>query len=365
MVSLAPNPMPSYQYHFVVLARWPGRYDYLDKSLDCIRLRPLRDSEGWLSGQSIVYYRVVRGLPGKRPDLPSHALYWTSIACLLWDDAEPGLLDPEQQQALLDWLHWGGQIILSGPDTLDTLRGSFLEPYLPATAAGTRDLTAADLQPLQRWASNDGTSKSLRPLKPVKPWTGVKLQKHPAARFLPATDEETCELLAERTIGRGRIVVSAFRLSGADLTEWPGWDGLFNSCLLRHPGRSFQETKSGQLQVVWRRPRRVPAAAGCPAGIAPAAVYARCRYAVRRLRRRRVPRRCRQRMKSPRRWGPEDFEATGRPRTFRRTTRRRGRAWPPGTTSVPWPTPPARVSATPPGSRCPTGRSSFGWWRST
>ena len=76
----------------------------------------------------------------RRPALPAHANQWTSIACVLWDDASPAALEPAQQQAMLDWLHWGGQLILSGPDTLDTLRDSFLAPYLPALRAGARKL---------------------------------------------------------------------------------------------------------------------------------------------------------------------------------------------------------------------------------
>ena len=74
--------------------------------------------------------------PGSRLPLPSQALLWTSIACVLWDNVDAAALDSQQQQALLDWLHWGGQLILSGPDTLDALGHSFLAPYLPATAGG-------------------------------------------------------------------------------------------------------------------------------------------------------------------------------------------------------------------------------------
>ena len=40
---------------------------------------------------------------------------------------------PSNNRRLVDWLHWGGQIIISGPKSLDLLRGkTFLGPYLPA-----------------------------------------------------------------------------------------------------------------------------------------------------------------------------------------------------------------------------------------
>jgi hypothetical protein len=181
--------------------------------------------------------------PLKRPLLPSHSLYWTSIAYVLWDDFDPNLLDLDQQRAMLDWLHWGGQLILSGPDTLETLRGSFLGPYLPATAAGTRAITADDLSPLSPWSG-----RQEKPLNPIHPWTGVKFQKHEQARFLP----DTGDLLVERNVGRGRIVASAFRLFGSELTRWPGYDNLFNACLMRRPARHFAAKADGSaLTISW------------------------------------------------------------------------------------------------------------------
>ena len=64
---------------------------------------------------------------------------------MLWDEVDPGeLFTPEQERALVDWLHWGGQLIISGPDSLDLLKGSFLEPYLPATSGGPRTIAADD-----------------------------------------------------------------------------------------------------------------------------------------------------------------------------------------------------------------------------
>ncbi len=46
----------------------------------------------------------------------------------------------------MDWLHWGGQLMVNGPDSLDLLKGSFLEPYLPATSGGSRKISAGDLR---------------------------------------------------------------------------------------------------------------------------------------------------------------------------------------------------------------------------
>jgi len=252
--------MPSYQYYFVVLARWQDRYGYL-AALPSTRY----PADLKVKDAGDPYYRIVL-LPGdRRPTLPSHALLWTSIAYVLWDDAEPQSLAPEQQRAMVDWLHWGGQLILSGPDTLDALKESFLGPYLPATSAGTRELTEADLAPLATWAVGRGK----RPLAPVRPWTGVRLRKHAEAQYVPGTGQ----LLAERRVGRGRIVVSEFRLSGRDLISWPGWDSFFNACLLRRRPRKFHAGEMAQVQVRWaggdsndfeNRMRMFDAAEVCP-----------------------------------------------------------------------------------------------------
>ncbi|MEE9602427.1 MAG: hypothetical protein V3V75_03915 [Thermoguttaceae bacterium] len=228
--------MPSYQYHLVVMARLPERYGYL-KNLDTVRYSLDSMSIDAARGP---YYRITLMSSEGRSMLPSNSLAWTSIACVLWDDAEPDRLDPLQQQSMLDWLHWGGQLIVSGPETLDTLRDSFLSSYLPATASGVRELDRTDLAELQHWSGG-----SVRALEPARPWTGVELDKHAEAQFLPHTNQ----LLAERRVGRGRIVVSAFRLCGRELSSWPGFDGLLNACLLRRPARRFKDDNQAGVVV--------------------------------------------------------------------------------------------------------------------
>ena len=189
------------------------------------------------------YYQVVSMSASRRPSLPSNSLYWTSIAYLLWDDFDPAQWDVDQQRALVDWLHWGGQIIVSGPDALEQLHNSFLRPYLPASVEKSRTFAAEDLAELQYWAGEVGL-----PPRPVRPWPGAQLKKDPRAEYLPYTGD----LLVERPVGRGRIVVSAFRLTGPELTGWVGYDSLFNACLLRRPARKFvADQESGDVRFHW------------------------------------------------------------------------------------------------------------------
>src|SRR6478736_6540196 len=124
-----------------------------------------------LTETALRYYNVVEPALTKPVALPSSMLAWTSIAYLIWDDVDPSLLSPEQQQAVVDWLHWGGQIIISGPKSLDQLRGkTFLGPYLPALPGDPISITADQLKNLNAtWSKKLEDRTPTRPLTPVNP----------------------------------------------------------------------------------------------------------------------------------------------------------------------------------------------------
>jgi hypothetical protein len=139
--------MPDFQYYFVVLARDPDNYSFLKRTSS---VNP--PSEERQDASQRVHYRVLlpklqEGLP---TPVPTHPLTWTSTAYVLWDGALPSRLSPEQQQALLDWVHWGGQLIISGPRSLDDLKGSFLEAYLPAEKVRSLEFTGDDFDELNQ-----------------------------------------------------------------------------------------------------------------------------------------------------------------------------------------------------------------------
>ncbi len=229
--------MPSYQYHFIILARVPEQYGFLN-NLHSVKPFNVKDIDNRIQP----YYRVTQIRTDRRAQLPAHVLLWTGIAYVLWDDAAPSALDTDVQQAFVDWLHWGGQLILSGPDTLDALKGSFLEPYLPASSAGERKIGPDELAEINAFAA-----KTVRKLAPVRPWSGIQLLKHPQAQFVP----QSGNLLVERRVGRGRIVASAFRLGDRELADWPGADEFFNAFLLGRPPRRFAQDQEARLKVAW------------------------------------------------------------------------------------------------------------------
>jgi hypothetical protein len=219
--------LPDHQFYFFVLSRDPDRYGFID---ELYSVKP--PTSEMSSGLGDHYYRILLPRINNRTPLPSNPLCWTSIAYVLWDDLPPTVLSPEQQRALVDWLHWGGQLMVSGPGSLDLLRGSFLEPYLPASGGEALEMTAETLAEFNRqWTVKPAE------LKPTRPWSGQKLLPHAQATVLVRGGGEP--LLAERRIGRGRVVVSAFRLNQRELAQWKSFDGFFNACLLRRAPRRF------------------------------------------------------------------------------------------------------------------------------
>ncbi len=230
------SPMLAHQYHMVVLAKTPARYTFL-KSLYSVNAPFSGFEPELLIGSTLPFarqYRVVTPKLDGPPPLPEAPLCWTSVAYIVWDGVDPDTLSPLQRTALVDWLHWGGQLIISGPDSLGLLKQSFLDPYLPASGDGAVTLSAAKLAPI----SDTYTAGKRRPLplQPATPWSGVRLAKRPGAAPTPGCGD----LVVERPVGRGRVVVTAFQLAERDLLNWSsGAENFFNAALLRRPGRKF------------------------------------------------------------------------------------------------------------------------------
>jgi hypothetical protein len=245
--------MPSYQYFFVVLAKEPNRYTLL-KTLDSVAVPWDGESESD-DTEDPLHYRVV-SLPVERTILLSdNPLTWTSIAYVLWDEVDPKLFTPQQGRALVDWLHWGGQLVVSGPDSLDLLKGSFLEPYLPATSGGSRKIAADDLDELNRnWLI--GARAAGEPLAPKAPWSGIELVTQLRKDEVDLLGDSTGGLFVERSVGRGRIVVSAMQLSERELVNWKsGFESLFNGGILRRPQRVYRPGYYGELTLAWADPQ--------------------------------------------------------------------------------------------------------------
>jgi len=239
------SAMPSHQYFMLVLAREPSRYAFL-KITDSIRA-PYEDD----SGAAFPHYRVVLANGNKPLPLPPNVLAWTSVAYVVWDEVNLDRVTPAQQEALVDWLHWGGRLIINGPDSLDALRASFLAKYLPVDPGERTTVDAARLDEFSEYWGERDDGADLKPIKPARPWSAVALKPREGAVALPGSEG----LFYERAVGAGSIVASAVQLGQRDLVNWPGFDGFLNGGLLRRPGRQFRVEQDGTwvgLQSHWK-----------------------------------------------------------------------------------------------------------------
>ena len=231
-----PLMMP-YQYHIVVLTKEADKYGYFNV-IDSVSIPYNQDSVSKVPN----FYTIVRTRPDIEPiSLPRQSLYWTTIAYVVWDDLDVDQLDADQQQALVDWIHFGGQLILSGPDSLDQLANSFLADYLPATIKSSRNLNAQDFESINKhWALKDKNLNQDRKiiLDDGSPIIGVDFDVHPAANFVTNTGK----IAVERQVGRGRIVATAFSLKSKPIINWRSYQSFFNAAILRRPARKFGET---------------------------------------------------------------------------------------------------------------------------
>ena len=210
------------------------------------------------------YYRLV--LPGE-PDklaLSPHPLTWTTISHVIWDGLPPDALTVSQQQALLDWLHWGGQLIFTGGagQAYPLYHESFLGPYLPGEPTGqTVALKEADLRPLsqsypppastlipqgddplamQRFPEPHQAGRVYLAPVPIRPPSNKPVYLsvlRPAAgsSTVPLGEASPHLLAVERRVGRGRITMLTINPVEPVLASWPGLDTMVRRVVLRRP----------------------------------------------------------------------------------------------------------------------------------
>lgn len=211
------------------------------------------------------YYRLVIPTEFESLFLAPHPLTWTTISHVVWDGVSPDLLSVGQQQAMLDWIHWGGQLILPGGagQSFALFQESFLGPYLPAEATGeTIKLDAVDLselskayrpplhsQELERQAQDlaQGMSAKLQmfatgyePSDSIAPALNravyfVGLRPREGSSEIPVGGASKRVVAVERRVGRGRITMLALDPSDPAIVAWKGLDTFVRRVVLRRP----------------------------------------------------------------------------------------------------------------------------------
>lgn len=248
-----------HQMLIVFLARNPNDFAHWTKMHALLPSSGDRDPQ---ATEKQRYYRLVIPQDPDKPLVSPHPLTWTTISHVIWDGFDPESLNTAQQQALLDWLHWGGQLVITGgaAPSFAALQDSFLGPYLPADPAGENTMMeAADLAPLAadyrppQWPEENelvlGNDNGPRPPPirykepvaiqpaPKRPvfFAGLRPREEAGAIGLPVGDRADRLLGVERRVGRGRVMMLSFSPNDPALASWPGLDTLVRRLILRRP----------------------------------------------------------------------------------------------------------------------------------
>jgi hypothetical protein len=222
--------LDGYQYDLVVVSRDLSRHTFW-RGLDCIVWRRADD----LQENRIVPHRIV---DIKEEELSSHfpnrLATMTSISHIVINDASLSVLSQEQQAALADWLHFGGSIIINGPEAVGSIENSQLKEWAPLinTSEGEwSEESQADLDAswtIHRVGKERVRFQSDRKIPILK---GTLAEN---ATWVPMLEG----LVAERLIGQGRVVMTTFPLTDAAFLRWPSYSSLIHNAILRKPHRT-------------------------------------------------------------------------------------------------------------------------------
>ncbi len=241
------NAMKEHEFQLTVVSPQTLGYEYLS-SLDAVSWR----GDELMTEERILSYVVSLVKPvDNQYAFPHSMLTMTAMAVLVWDDVSVDQLSSDQQQAIVDWVHWGGQLIISGPSSWSRLQNTFLSPYLPANTAQSVELDTQSFKQLsQTWVTLDKIAPGERePLEIVGTAVGgLRFELNERGAWLPGSGE----LVAEAAVGRGRIVVTAFPLREQRIYRWKYFSSFLSTGLLRRPARTVKfNAENRSLEQVW------------------------------------------------------------------------------------------------------------------
>jgi len=227
------NVMRSGEYFFVILTTRPERFATFQVA-DWVQAPT--DSEALVLPPK--NYRIVFPRTAGLLSLPETMLDWTSTAVLFWDDVSASEMTAEQRRALVDWLHFGGRMIVNGESKASELAASELGPLLPISVDAMVSLDTDAMSELIEKYSVPGDDSKL---------AVTSLVREQASRVSiggPLSNDSmhvprTGDLLAIRPVGRGEIVMSRFDLTSDWMLGWRSRESFFNAVALSRPGRRY------------------------------------------------------------------------------------------------------------------------------
>lgn len=244
------NELKAHEAQFVVLSPRALSYNFLTV-LDAVYWF---GDDNVMAGERTRSYQVTLVNPSdNKYAFPHSMLTMTSMAVLLWDDVSPEDLTQSQQQAIVDWLHWGGQIVVSGPSSWGRLQNSFMAPYLPAISADSVVLTDKDFESISNtWVVPDlREGEDETPLQfQGTPMSGLKYELATSAQWLP----DSGEMVAEKQVGRGRVVLTTFPMYDPRIYRWKYFSSFVSTGLLRRHSRTIRNVAERGTVQQWDKP---------------------------------------------------------------------------------------------------------------
>lgn len=238
------RPLKDYQYDMLVLSRNTPQHIFW-RGLDCIVWPQAINDES----SRIAPHRVIDiAEEDLGQSIPNQLMTMTSISHMVINDVSLNTLPEDHQKAILDWLYFGGTIIINGPDAIAGIESSILKTYAPIQQTSSTTLTQDQIDKL-----NDTNSWRIRYAKTpskdaiaFKPSESISiLQGQLAEDSSWITDLEG--LVAERLVGQGRIVMTSFPMNHTALVNWPSYSALIQNAILRKPARRVNLEPEFQL----------------------------------------------------------------------------------------------------------------------
>ncbi|AMV32349.1 hypothetical protein VN12_09510 [Pirellula sp. SH-Sr6A] len=223
--------LDGYQYNLITLSADPARYMFW-RGLPCMF---------WPSNARLTNERFA---PHKVYDLdedeiagqfPSRFFAMTSISHIVINDASPSLLSREQQDALLDWLYFGGTVVINGPDAVGGIDGSFFKEFAPIQNTATTAWTDDDSSKLNSKWTIRRAGDSLVPFQADRTLSKLTGDLAESSSWIGSLEG----LVAERLVGQGRVVMTTFPMSDSSFVRWPSYDSLIHNAILRKPPRTL------------------------------------------------------------------------------------------------------------------------------
>ncbi|MCG8651867.1 MAG: flagellar biosynthesis protein FlhA, partial [Pirellulales bacterium] len=178
-------------------------------------------------------------------------LDWTSTAVVLWDDLSPDALTPYQQQALADWVRFGGSLIINGATATEAISQTALADVLPLRPSGNVELDPdGATQLLRSWsvATDPSVEKQIALLRSQSGRVAVDGQAASDA----TTVENSGSLILLRRVGHGRVVQPRFDLTSDWLANWASYDSFINGAILARPRRQFAQSQDASDESLIR-----------------------------------------------------------------------------------------------------------------